>query len=138
MICEVVLSRDLHARIEAEARAAFPAECCGLLEGVRDGETVRIAAIHPTCNLADAPGRFAIDPQAHIRLLRALRGTGRAIVGCYHSHPEGRAEPSAHDREAAVEENFIWLIAAVPRAGAATLAAFVYATGSFRTLALSA
>lgn len=138
MIREAVLSRDLHARIEAEARKAFPKECCGLLEGARDGETVRIAAIHPTRNLADAPGRFAIDPQAHIRLLRALRGTGRAIVGCYHSHPEGRAEPSAHDREAAAEENFIWLIAAVPRVGAVTLAAFIYAAGSFRTLALSA
>lgn len=137
MIREVVLSRDLRARIEAEARKAFPKECCGLLEGVREGETVRIAAIHPARNLADAPGRFAIDPQAHIRLLRALRGTGRAIVGCYHSHPEGSAEPSARDREAAAEENFIWLIAAVPRAGAATLATFVFRGGDFAPVSLS-
>lgn len=137
MIREVVLSHDLRARIETEARTAFPVECCGLLEGARDGGTVRIAAIHPTRNLADAPGRFAIDPQAHIRLLRALRGTGRAIVGCYHSHPEGRAEPSAHDREAAAEENFIWLIEALPKTGAATLAAFVFCDGDFVPLTLS-
>ena len=74
---------------------------------------MRATAFHPTRNLAAEPDRFEIDPSVHIRLLRALRGTGRDIVGCYHSHPNGRAELSPRDRQSAGDENFIWLIAAI-------------------------
>lgn len=100
----MILAPALRERILAEARAAFPRECCGLLEG--DG--ARIAAIHPTRNLATEPDRFEIDPAEQFRLLRA----GRRIVGCYHSHPGGLAEPSPRDAERASEAGFLWLIAA--------------------------
>lgn len=138
MIAAIVLPHDLRARIEREARTTFPKECCGLIEGIRENNTVRVTAVHPTRNLAAAPDRFEIDPAEHIRLLRALRGTGREIVGCYHSHPNGLAEPSPHDREAAAEENFIWLIVAVSRDGAVPLAAFVFRDDDFIPVPLAA
>ena len=50
-------------------------------------------------NLADTPDRFEIDPAEQIKLMRALRGAGREIIGCYHSHPNGSAEPSADRSE---------------------------------------
>lgn len=137
MIRSVALSHALREQIGEEARAAFPRECCGLLEGVREGDAVRVAAIHPTRNLAETNDRFEIDPAEHIRLLRALRGTGRKIVGCYHSHPHGRAEPSPHDREAAAEDEFVWLIAAVRGGGESSLAAFAFWNGGFVPLTLT-
>lgn len=110
-------------RLVAEARRACPEECCGLLEGVREGEEVTVLALHPAANVADDPKTgFLIDPVLHLRLARVLRGTGREIVGCYHSHPAGRAEPSARDREGGGEAGFVWIIAGV--AGEVTLAAF--------------
>jgi proteasome lid subunit RPN8/RPN11 len=112
----LVLPDPLRARVVAEARAAFPNECCGLLEGRREGETVHVTALHPAANLAESPATgFEIDPAVHFRLLRALRRTDREIVGCYHSHPNGRAEASATDRarNANAEVAFVWLIAAV-------------------------
>ncbi|HEX4860738.1 MAG TPA: M67 family metallopeptidase, partial [Rhizomicrobium sp.] len=96
----------LCAQIAAEARAAYPRECCGLIEGMREGATVRATALHPTANLADAPDRFEIDPREQFRLMRE----GRTLVGCYHSHPDGRAEPSARDAEYAFDGDFVWLI----------------------------
>ena len=119
------LPASLRARIVAEARAAFPDECCGLIVGERTGEAVRAVAVHPTANLAADPAAgFEIDPGAHIRLRCALRGTPRRIVGCYHSHPNGRAEPSERDRAAATgEEDFVWIIAAVA-GGEVSLKAF--------------
>ena len=69
----------------------FPRECCGLIEGERHGDTAVAVALHATRNLAEASDRFAIDPAAQFALLRALRGTGRDIIGCYHSHPNGHA-----------------------------------------------
>ena len=119
----LILPSNLRNQLVAEARAAFPAECCGLIEGTHQGDTIRALALHPTINLADDPAAgFEIDPTAHIRLRCVLRSTGRSVVGCYHSHPNGRPTPSARDRACGCEEGFAWLIAAV--AEEVTLAAF--------------
>jgi proteasome lid subunit RPN8/RPN11 len=112
----LVLPAALRARIADEARAALPGECCGLIEGRRDGVgRVVAAAVHPARNIGGGDDRFEIDPADHIRILRAARARGMEIVGCYHSHPNGRAEPSSRDLVGAVEVGFVWLIAALER-----------------------
>lgn len=109
----LILSANLQAQILAEARAVLPNECCGLMEGVREQDTIRVTALHPTANLSPDPlSGFEINPAAHFHLLRTLRGTGREIVGCYHSHPNGRAEPSPRDRANGCEGGFVWVIIA--------------------------
>jgi proteasome lid subunit RPN8/RPN11 len=108
------LPSPLRTKIIAEARAAAPRECCGLIEGEPAGDTIRAIALHPTANLADDPAAgFEIDPAIHIRLRCALRGSGRSVVGCYHSHPNGRPTPSERDRACGSEQGFVWIIAAV-------------------------
>lgn len=123
----LLLDDALQARIAQDARAAFSRECCGLLEGVRDGDAVRVTALHPSSNLAADSDRFEIDPALQFRLLRE----GRTVVGCYHSHPGGQAEPSPRDAEGAGESGFVWLIA-----GADGLGAFVWDGARFRRLAI--
>jgi len=113
VITAVELPLPLQEQLREEALRAFPRECCGLIEGAIDRSTARVTALHPVPNVAQEIDRFEIDPAVHIALLRNLRGTGRAIVGCYHSHPNGRAEPSERDRESAIESGFLWLICAV-------------------------
>ena len=131
----LLLSNAQRARIEAEARAAFPRECCGLLEGVREGDTIRILALHPARNLSSESDRFEIDPADHFAALHAARADGHTIVGCYHSHPNGKCEPSTRDGEGAWEEGFVWLIAAT-RDGAVSLAAFVRKASAWQKLAM--
>jgi proteasome lid subunit RPN8/RPN11 len=123
----LILDDALQARIAEAARAAHPRECCGLLEGVRDGAAVRVTALHPSPNLASDPDRFEIDPALQFRVARA----GRTVVGCYHSHPAGHAGPSARDAEGASEVGFVWLIA-----GADGLGAFAWDGARFRRLAI--
>ncbi len=107
----LILSAALRDQLSAAARVAFPAECCGLLEGVWNGQGVMVTAFHPSANLSPAPETaFEIDPALHFCLLRGLRGTGRAVVGCYHSHPTGKALPSPRDRANGCEEDFVWVI----------------------------
>ena len=124
----LVLPREMRLRILEEARIAFPRECCGLLEGVRaaNGEDFRVTALYPAQNLAPESDRFEIAPQDHFRAFKAARSNGAGLIGCYHSHPNGRAEPSAADKAGAGEEDFVWLIAAGNR-----LEAFVYRCGEF-------
>ena len=119
MIGRVVLPEALHRRLAEEAVRALPCECCGLLEGTLEAGVVCVTQVHPTRNLAAAPDRFEIDPAGQIALLKRLRGTGRDIVGCYHSHPNGLAEPSARDREFAFGGDFLWLIVALGPGGPA-------------------
>ncbi|HEY5338616.1 MAG TPA: M67 family metallopeptidase [Rhizomicrobium sp.] len=126
----------LRVQIEKAASAAFPYECCGLIEGVFEDDRAVITAIHPTRNLSTDADRFEIDPAQHIQLLRSLRGTGRAIVGCYHSHPNGKAEPSVHDRMGAAEEGFIWLVCGT-NGSHAQIGAFVFEKDLFRALKMN-
>lgn len=113
MIASLVLPDGLRAQLEREARAALPRECCGLIEGIYKEGIAHAAALHPTSNLLADADRFEIDPTEQFRLIRAARERGAEIIGCYHSHPNGRAEPSERDREGAGEEGFLWLIASL-------------------------
>jgi proteasome lid subunit RPN8/RPN11 len=96
----------------AHARAAFPAECCGLLLGTRESivDAVR------TRNVADAPSRFFIDPKDHIDLRREARGRGLDVVGFYHSHPRSPARPSETDRAEATYPDHLYVIVSLAAA----------------------
>ena len=113
MISRVELSLPLQEQLHTESLRAYPGECCGLLEGFVEDGHLRVVALHPMPNRATQPDRFEIDPAAHIALLRNLRGEAREIIGCYHSHPNGRAAPSDRDHESANEDGFLWLITVV-------------------------
>ncbi len=116
---KLALPREFRARIAAQARASFPGECCGLIEGTRDGDEAQALALRPARNIAGAPDRFEIHPEDHFAALKTARANGHAIIGCYHSHPNGRAAPSRTDRAGAGEEDFLWLIAALGTSGRA-------------------
>lgn len=86
---------------------AAHAEACGLLLGA--GNMVREAS---TCaNVAADPHRFfEIDPAALIDAHRAQRSGGEELIGYWHSHPSGLAEPSAEDRRQAAGDRKVWAI----------------------------
>ncbi|WP_309148095.1 M67 family metallopeptidase [Qipengyuania flava] len=99
-------------RLLEEAASAHPQECCGILLGADD----TIKAIRPTTNVHPAPDRhFEIDPQALVDAHRAARSGGPSVIGYYHSHPNGRAEPSATDRQQSAGDGAIWAIIAAER-----------------------
>lgn len=122
----VLMPEELRRQILEEARAAHPAECCGLLEGTREGQRFRITALYPARNLSSDPHRFEIDPRDRIAAQRRAREQAMAVIGCYHSHPDGPAMPSIADRAGAGEDDFLWLIAS-----GESLNAFVYSRGVF-------
>lgn len=114
----IVLEPGQLKQIADLAEAAYPRECCGLLVGEADrrGATVwRVARIEPSKNLAadDHNDRFEIDPRLRLRLQKELRGGPETVIGVFHSHPDGPAQPSDTDLENAWEPELIWLITAV-------------------------
>jgi proteasome lid subunit RPN8/RPN11 len=96
-------------QILARAAASPEREICGLLFGAPD----RIDEARACANVAaDPTAWFEIDPAALLAAHRAMREGGPRLIGCYHSHPGGRAEPSPRDADAAAPDGMIWLIAA--------------------------
>lgn len=111
--------------IREAAEAAYPEEACGLLVGRREpGGVWCVAAVEASANVAEPPrtSRFEVDPRLRLRLMRTLRDGPDEVIGVYHSHPDGAAEPSDTDRAMIFEPAMIWLITAVDagRAGATT------------------
>lgn len=106
--------RDL-LQLQAWAEERFPKEACALLTGEVIAGEMNISAVHPGENVATDPLRhFEVDPRLILQLQKDIRNGGGEIIGVFHSHPTGSAEPSATDLARAWQKDFLWLIAAVP------------------------
>jgi proteasome lid subunit RPN8/RPN11 len=101
------VTRAAMTGMRAEASRAAPEECCGILlgHGARIEDAVPARNVHPTPRT-----HFEIDPQALIDAHRAARAGGPEVIGYYHSHPAGLAEPSATDRARAAHDGRVWAI----------------------------
>lgn len=91
--------------MRAQARAAYPRECCGALLGrTREGagaasrEVVRPV---PLANvwMGEQERRYLIGSDTVLELERQVEREGLELIGFYHSHPDHAAIPSAFDRE---------------------------------------
>lgn len=110
---ELAISRELLDEIRAHAAEQPDREVCGLLLG-HDAQVLQVRRCR---NIAEDPARrFEIDPAALIGAWRDARSGKPGPIGHYHSHPSGRAIPSACDADMADPGSF-WLIVAGPDIG---------------------
>ncbi|MEM4782202.1 MAG: desampylase [Halalkalicoccus sp.] len=110
MTASLSFSRDAYDAILAHARAGAPHEVCGVL----GGEDGRVTATYRVRNVADSPRtRYELDPEEQLRAIERVESEGE-LLGFYHSHPAGPAEPSATDRAQATWPEAHYLIVSVP------------------------
>jgi len=120
------LSAGLVDEIRRAGERAYPAECCGVLAG-RPGEVKEVVRLVPVTNQrTDDPHRYLIAPDDLRRIESELRASGLEVLGCYHSHPDHPAAPSAFDTEQAWPW-YSYIIVRVDGAGAAELTSWVLA-----------
>lgn len=106
-----IKKQDLE-RIFAQAKAEYPAECCGILTVGADGGA---SQVHPCRNIqerlhAEDPERYPrtprtayfIDSQELYRIVSGAEKAGGAVSGFYHSHIDCEAYFSAEDKERAM------------------------------------
>lgn len=138
---QVRLPQALRQRIREAAERAYPDEGCGLLVGRHTGAALLITDVADSANVAEPPrrDRFEVDPAVRFALMRRLRGSDLAIVGHWHSHPDGPAAPSARDQAMVFEPELLWVIVAVHVGRPTEMAAFVYeeASSGFRRLPIA-
>jgi proteasome lid subunit RPN8/RPN11 len=130
MMGSVRLPAPVRAALLAHAREEAPRECCGLLVG--SGPDIDAAV--RSANLDPDPARYRLDPAVHIATNRSLRGTGREVVGAYHSHPYSAAVPSPTDCREAYYPEFVWMIVSLAGPQAEAVAAYRLRSGGFEWL----
>lgn len=90
-------------------------ECCGVL----GGSGGLIARIFQATNAAANPATaYEIEPVELFSLIREIRAAGLELAGIYHSHPNGKNEPSRRDIDLAYYPEAAYFIIS-PQAGAA-------------------
>ena len=101
---------DLLADVFAEARSAYPAECCGWLSGpatadhvnaIRPCTNAQAAGDHPTAADRGAETAYVIAGDDLIAFAKSVDDAETPARIIYHSHPNGRAYFSKTDREVA-------------------------------------
>ena len=139
----VAIPGPLLAEIDAHARAAYPAECCGYATGARADRVdalvrctnAHASGEHPTAPERGADTGFVIAGRELLAFARAFDGpTPPRIV--YHSHTNGRAYLSEVDRAAAATEAgptypVEHLVVGVSAEGITECAQFAWSEGDF-------
>ena len=113
----VRLARGIRRAMIAHARRQYPNECCGFLIGNRQ----HVLHVLPLPNVDPRPRiRFRISDEQHIEVRRLLRRfePPLAIIGVYHSHPDGPAVPSSSDIREANYSDWVFAVIGVSRRGA--------------------
>jgi proteasome lid subunit RPN8/RPN11 len=100
------VKRALEEIVVQTCEKAYPNEGCGLLIGPvpgdfdRPGRAVVADEARPLPNGWDSSAktnRYLIDPRVLAKIEDELSGSGRGVVGFFHSHPNAPAWPSPFD-----------------------------------------
>ncbi|MBF7073475.1 M67 family metallopeptidase [Glaciecola sp. MH2013] len=94
------LDSQVKLALVEHAEQNLPEECCGILAGEWSGKTLsKVTRAIPIDNFASQKKstQFEIKSSSILQINRALRKEGLDLLGFYHSHPNGRPEPSKKD-----------------------------------------
>lgn len=115
----------------AQARREPAVECCGLLAGC-DGAITRI---FPAANAAENPATsYEIAPKEIFERMREMRAEGIEMLGIYHSHPNGKNEPSPRDVDQAYYSDAAYFIISPLDAAEKPVRAFSIDRGAVKEL----
>jgi proteasome lid subunit RPN8/RPN11 len=98
----LAFAADAWDRLTAHCEGAYPEEACGALLGIESGAAAVVTDAKPLPNAAlDRRRSYRLDPEDVCRLMRRERSGEAALLGFFHSHPDGRPSPSRTDRRLA-------------------------------------
>ena len=93
----LILNKEQAEQLIAQSKEGAPDEVCGILAG-KDGV---VEKIYPMINEDKSASSFLMQPQEQLKVMKEIRSLNLKMVAIYHSHPETKSYPSAHDVELA-------------------------------------
>jgi proteasome lid subunit RPN8/RPN11 len=104
----LLISVENWGKMKNHVASIYPEEACGLIAGLAE----EILEIIPIENDRHSSSQFFMNPGALLRGLKMVDRLRLELLGIYHSHPHGPAEPSARDKAEALAPNLISVILA--------------------------
>lgn len=97
--------------IEAQARAEYPLEACGLIAGSAPAASGGVALRYVACrNAAASPVRYSVHPDDLYRVTVETDDADEVIWGIVHSHVRSPAVPSLTDVGLALYPDALYLL----------------------------
>jgi proteasome lid subunit RPN8/RPN11 len=124
------ISRAFREMMIAHALAEVPNECCGLLLG-KDAVVERVVAMKSD---PPAPDRYYMEPVQQVEVFTEMHKLGQSLLGIYHSHPAGPAEPTGADVQLAYHRGVAYLIISLADADNPEVRAFMLQDGGFEEM----
>lgn len=109
------------------SRRELPNECCGLLLG-----RSRIERAVPMRSDPPSPDAYYMDPEQQIAVFTEVEASGEHLLGIYHSHPAGPAQPSGMDLQLAFHPNALYVIISLSDAARPEIGAYRLQDGLFK------
>ena len=103
---ELEMPVSVFDQMVAQARAALPAESCGIFAGSDN----RVERLYEMTNIDNSPTHYTMDPAEQFAVIKDVRSAGLEMLAIYHSHPESPARPSAEDIRLALTPDVIYII----------------------------
>jgi len=113
----------------SHSRSELPNECCGLLLG-----RGRIERSVPMRSDPPSPEAFYMDPEQQMAVFGDMEVRGQQLLGIYHSHPAGPAEPSGMDLRLAFHPDALYVIISLADAACPGIGAYVLEGGRFKKI----
>jgi proteasome lid subunit RPN8/RPN11 len=118
------LNKSDFDKILAHAKENLPEEACGLIAGVKDGDTKEIKKVYLLTNIDHTNEHFSMDPKEQLAAVKDMRANGLTPLGNWHSHPESPARPSEEDKRLAYDPTVNYLILSLMNPDEPVLKAF--------------
>jgi proteasome lid subunit RPN8/RPN11 len=118
------LNKSDYDKILAHAKENLPEEACGLIAGVKDGDTKEIKKVYLLTNIDHTNEHFSMDPKEQLAAVKDMRANGLTPLGNWHSHPESPARPSEEDKRLAYDPTVNYLILSLMNLDEPVLKAF--------------
>lgn len=111
MVKRIIVDGEAMEFLQSVAENPGKVERCGLLLG-KAGKEVEVVEAHETKNLKASPVEFELNPVEVLKVFERAELSGLEVVGVWHTHPAGYAEPSAKDVRGASVFPGVWVIIA--------------------------
>jgi proteasome lid subunit RPN8/RPN11/molybdopterin converting factor small subunit len=108
------LAGQVRARLAQEGALAYPREACGFLLGVTAGGFALCQAL--VAGPIGSESDYSLSAEELLAAEETARLNDQEVLGFYHSHPDGEAEPSEADHADALP-GYAYAVLAVSPAG---------------------
>ncbi len=103
---ELEIPVSVFDQMVAQARAALPAESCGILAGNDN----RIERLYEMTNIDNSPTHYTMNPAEQFAVVKSMRAAGLKMLAIYHSHPLTPARLSVEDMRLALTPDVAYLV----------------------------